>query len=129
MKGRMMFNTLTLALAIGVGLANMAAPVQASGGSSGGGGAVSNVDAIKVTKCFYDAPTHAMLIKASSSKPFARLFAYLPSGKYIGEVQNGGGSRYGGTVMGYIAGGDPRYVIIRSNAGGVILAPTTPFQI
>jgi hypothetical protein len=98
------------------------------GGTSGGGGGTSQVDTIKVSKCYYDAPTGEMLIKASSSDTSARLFAYRPDGTFQGEVQNGGGSRYGGTVMGYIPY-DPGYMIIISSSGGTITVPTTPFQI
>jgi hypothetical protein len=99
------------------------------GGSSGGsGGGGAKVDSIKVSKCFYDAPTGEMLIKASSSDATASLSAYLPSGVYIGQVQNGGGSRYGGTVMGYV-GANPVYITIISSSGGSITVPTTPFQI
>jgi hypothetical protein len=101
------------------------AAVRASGGGGGGG---SNVDTIKVSKCYYDAPTGEMLIKASSSDPTATLHAYFLSGASLGWVQNGGGSRYGGTVMGYV-GADPVYIVILSSSGGSITVPTTPFQI
>ena len=93
--------------------------------ASGGGG--STVDTIKVSKCYYMAGATAMLIKASSSDPTARLFAYLPDGQYLGELQNGGGSRYGGTVVGYY-GPDPVYVHIVSSSGGSVIVHTTPFQ-
>ena len=101
----------------------------ASGGSTGGGGGGSTVkvDTIKVSKCYYNTGGE-MLIKASSSDPTARLFAYTPFGTYLGEVQNGGGSRYGGTVMGYV-GADPVEVTIVSSSGGSTTVPTTPFQI
>ena len=69
-----------------------------------------------------------MLIKASNSDTSAHLYAYRPDGTYLGEVQNGGGSRYGGTVMPY-QGTDPVYVTIISSSGGSITVPTTPFQI
>lgn len=88
-------------------------------------------DTIKVTKAYTNATPDSggqMLIKASSSDTTARLFAYRPDGVYIGEVQNGGGSRYGGTVMPY----QPVYpasVTIQSSSGGSITVPTTPFQI
>ncbi len=100
----------------------------ASGGSSSGGGGGTQTDSIKVSKCYYDAPTGEMLIKASSSDTTAHLHAYTPTGTYLGEVQNGGGSRYGGTVMGYV-GADPVDVVIISSSGGSITVPTTPFQI
>ncbi len=98
--------------------------LKASGGS-GGGGTGTKVDSIKVSKCFFSGGE--MLIKASSSDPTARLAAYLPSGVYIGEVQNGGGSRYGGTVMGYVGPNDPGFVYIVSSSGGSIAVATTPF--
>ena len=69
-----------------------------------------------------------MLIKASSSNPTAQLFAFRPDGSLIGEVQNGGGSRYGGTVM-PIQPYDPRTVTIRSSAGGRTAVATGPFQV
>ena len=88
-------------------------------------------DTIKVTKCYTNATATGggeMLIKASSSDVTARLFAYRPDGTLIGELQNGGGSRYGGTVMPYQPY-DPLTVTIRSSSGGAITVPTTPFQI
>jgi hypothetical protein len=101
----------------------------ASGGtSSGGGGGGISADTIKVSKCYYDAPTGEGLIKASSSDTSAHLYAYRLDGTYLGEVQNGGGSRYGGTVMPYEAT-DPVYLVIISSSGGSITVPTTPFQI
>ena len=98
----------------------------ASGGSGSGSGG-TKVDTIKVSKCYYNTGGE-MLIKASSSDPTARLSAYLPDGTYLGEVQNGGGSRYGGTVMPYVPY-DPGYMVIKSSSGGSVTAPTTPFQI
>jgi len=95
------------------------------GGGSGGGGV--QVDSVKVTKCYCNSAGQ-MLIKAASSDPTARLYAYRPDGTYIGEVQNGGGSRYGGTVMPWQPY-DPIYVTIISSSGGSITVPTTPFQI
>lgn len=91
-----------------------------------GGGVSVKVDSIKVSKCFCG--FGEMLIKASSSDPTARLFAFTPSGTNLGEVQNGGGSRYGGTVMGYVPV-DPVFVTIISSSGGSITVPTTPFQL
>jgi uncharacterized repeat protein (TIGR01451 family) len=85
------------------------------------------LDSIKVSKCFY-MTGGAMLLKASSSDPTARLFAYRPDGTLIGEAQNGGGSRYGGTVMPYQAY-DPVFVTFRSTSGGSITVPTGPFQV
>ena len=91
------------------------------------GGGTPKVDTIKVSKCFINSGGE-MLIKASSSDAAARLFAYRPDGSLIGEVQNGGGSRYGGTVMPYQAY-DPVNVTIVSTSGGSSTVPTTPFQL
>ncbi len=120
----------TLILALSVGLVSQQFTASASGGSggSGGGGTTAKVDSIKVSKCYYDVPTGQMLIKASSSDATAHLYAYRPDGTYQGEVQNGGGSRYGGTVMGYIPY-NPGSMTIKSSSGGTITVPTTPFQI
>ena len=128
--------TALLTLGLSLALINIPTPLAASGTSGGGGGGTGGgggggtpkVDSIQVSKCFYDAPTGQMLIKASSSDSSARLFAYRPDGTYQGEVQNGGGSRYGGTVMGYIPY-DPGTMTIKSSSGGSITVPTTPFQI
>ena len=102
----------------------------ASGGS-GSGGSIK-VDSLKVSKCYCNATIAAgggeMLIKASSSDATAHLYAYRPDGSYIGEVQNGGGSRYGGTVMPWQPY-DPGTVVILSSSGGSVSAPTTPFQL
>jgi uncharacterized repeat protein (TIGR01451 family) len=86
-----------------------------------------SLDTIKVSKCYVNGGGQ-MLLKASSSDATARLFAYRPDGTYIGEVQNGGGSRYGGTVMPYQPY-DPITVTFRSSSGGSITVPTTPFQV
>ncbi|MBI3414403.1 MAG: hypothetical protein HY043_03640 [Verrucomicrobia bacterium] len=116
---------LALLVAFTVGL--MPGLSLASGGSGSGGGGGTSVDTIKVSKCYCNSAGQ-MLIKAASSDATARLFAYRPDGTLIGEVQNGGGSRYGGTVMPWQPY-DPIYVTIRSSSGGSITVPTTPFQI
>ena len=62
----------------------------------------ASADTLQVSKCYTNATATSggqMLIQARSSDPAARLFAYRPDGTAIGEVQNGGGSRYGGTVI------------------------------
>ena len=92
--------------------------VKANGGS----------ETIKVTKCFFDRGASAGLIKASSTNTAAHLYAYLPNGEFWGEVQNGGGGRYGGTVMHYLPN-DPINVTIKSSAGAETTVPTTPFQL
>jgi hypothetical protein len=116
-----------LIVAVGAGLLNATPPAIASGGS-GGGGSTAVADAIKVNKCEY-AVTGGyveLLISASSSNSNAHLYAYLPDGTYLGEVQNGGGGRYGGTVFGsyYV----PDSITIKSSAGGVVIAPCVPYQ-
>jgi len=121
LRGSSMFHRLGLLV---LALIILAHPVAAHASGGGGGSAV---DTIKVSKCYYLAGATTMLIKASSSDPTARLFAYLPDGQYLGELQNGGGSRYGGTVVGYY-GPDPVYIHIVSSSGGSVMAHTTPFQ-
>ena len=118
----------TYLLGFALSLCFLAAPgnLLASGGGSGGSGG-SQVDTVKVSKCYCNSAGQ-MLIKAASSDASARLFAYRPDGSLIGEVQNGGGSRYGGTVMPYQPY-DPNFVTIISTSGGSITVPTTPFQI
>ncbi len=116
-----------LALLVAVTLGLLPVMSLASGGSAGGGRTTIKVDSIKVTKCYCNSAGQ-MLIKAASSDTTARLYAYRPDGTYIGEVQNGGGSRYGGTVMAWQPY-DPVYVTIISSSGGRITVPTTPFQI
>jgi hypothetical protein len=118
-----------LLLGLGVSLLNLSTPVWASGGSgSGGGGSTSNIDTIKVSKCEY-AVTQAyveLLINASSSNSSAHLYAYLPDGTYLGEVQNGGGGQYGGTV--FVTLYVPASITIISSAGGNLTAPCVPYQ-
>ena len=109
------------------------APMPGVALSSGSGGTQKPpaFDHLKVTKCYTNATTSGggqMLITASSSDATARLFAYRPGGSLIGQAQNGGGSRYGGTVMPYQTY-DQITVTIRSSSGGSITVPTTPFQI
>lgn len=105
-----------------------AGAITAAGTSQGG--SQPGVESIKVSKCYTNATATGggqMLIKAASSDASVRLFAYRPDGSLIGEVQNGGGSRYGGTVMPYQPY-DPVTVTVRSSAGGSTSVPTTPFQ-
>jgi len=97
----------------------------------GGGGGGTQEDRIKVSKCYTNATSTTggqLLIKASSSDPDATLVAYTARGSRIGEVQNGGGSRYGGTVMPYQSK-DPGACVIKSSSGGSISVPTTPFKL
>jgi hypothetical protein len=120
-----------LALAVTFSIGTLPQPSFASGGSGGGGGggSTSSVDTIKVSKCYYfDTGSYVeMLMQASSSDSTAHLYAYLPSGQYLGEVQNGGGGRYGGTV--FLTFGIPAYITIVSSSGGSIVAPTSPMQL
>lgn len=126
----------TLALTASLALTGATAAYASGGSTSGGGGTTTTtqppkVDSLKVDKAYTNATSTSggeMLIKASSSDTSARLFAYRPDGVLIGEVQNGGGSRYGGTVMPwqfvYSAS-----ITIQSSSGGSITVPTTPFQV
>lgn len=121
-----------MAVAVVVPLSAGVASASGSGGGGGGGTTVTTttvakVDTIKVSKCYINSAGQ-MLIKAASSDASARLFAYRPDGTLIGEVQNGGGSRYGGTVMPYQSY-DPVTVTLRSTSGGSVSVPTTPFQL
>ena len=123
---------MALILGLSIGMISQPLTTSASGssggsGGSGGGGTTTNVDSINVSKCYY-ASTGQLLIRASSSDTTAHLYVYLPSGAYLCEVQNGGGSRYGGTVTPYI-GFDPGSVTIKSSSGGIVTVPTAPFQI
>jgi len=125
---------MALILGLSIGMISQPLTTSASGssggsgsGGSGGGGTTTNGDSINVSKCYY-ASTGQLLIKASSSDTTAHLYVYLPSGAYLCEVQNGGGSRYGGTVTPYI-GFDPGSVTIKSSSGGIVTVPTAPFQI
>ena len=103
-------------------------PGEASTAVAKGSG---QVETITVSKCFTNATATSggqMLIKASSTNSGAQLLAYRPDGSLIGEVQNGGGGRYGGTVMPYQPY-DPINVTIISSTGGSVTVPTTPFQL
>lgn len=123
---------LVVLAAVGVVVAVLAGQAAASGGGgtgAGGGSVQVKVDTIKVTKAFTNATATTggqMLIKAASSDPAATLLAYRPDGSLIGAVQNGGGSRYGGTVMPYQPY-DPVWITIRSSSGGSVTVPTGPF--
>ena len=132
------FRFAPIVLAAALAVVSPTSAAFASGGSTGGGGggAVSGtssptstpaLDAITVSKCFINSAGQ-MLIKASSSNSNAGLFAYRPDGTLIGQIQNGGGSRYGGTVMPWQSY-DPLMVTIQSTAGGSVTVPTTPFVI
>lgn len=120
-------------LAVAVGLLSKPITVSASGGSGsgsgGGGGTTSSVDTIKVNKCYYfDTGSYVeLLLQAVSSDSNAHIYAYLPDGTYLGEVQNGGGGRYGGTVFGsyYI----PASITFVSSSGGAITVPTSLMQL
>lgn len=111
-----------------LGVALMFPPPTAHAQRGGGGGGGS-VDTIRVNKCYYAVVSGAyveLLINANSSNTSARLFAYLPNGQLLGEVQNGGGGRYGGTV--FLAFTVPATITIVSSGGGVVTVPCTPFQ-
>ena len=130
-----MLVTVALMAGLGIGLINVATPVSASGssgsggGGGGGGGGTTSVDTIKVNKCYYfDTGSYIeLLINASSSNSGAHLYAYLPDGTYLGEVQNGGGGQYGGTV--FVTLYIPATITIISSSGGAITVPCVPGQI
>lgn len=116
---------MTALIAAAIGTASLPTAAFASGRSVGGG---TRVDVIKVNKAYY-ANTGAyveLLINAVSSDSTARLFAYLPNGQLLGEVQNGGGGRYGGTV--FVSMFVPQTITILSTSGGSITVLTAPFQ-
>lgn len=129
-KMRTLMNAILMtAMIVGISI-TQPTTASASGGSGGsGGGSTSNVDSIKVNKCYY-APTGSyveLLLQAVSSDSTAHIYAYLPDGKLLGEVQNGGGGRYGGTVFGsfYI----PATITFISSSGGSITVATAPIQL
>ena len=97
-----------------------------SGGGGGGGTSGPAVDAIKVLKHYWVSANSTLLISASSSDATAHLYVSLPSGVLLGEIQNGGGGQYGGTV--FFSANDPGSLTITSSAGGSITVPTVPFQ-
>jgi hypothetical protein len=100
--------------------------VRSGGGSIGGGGTTtSSVDKIRINKHSYDVGSHELLVSGSSSDANAHLLLYSQSGAYLGEVQNGGGGQYGGTV--FVTLSDPVTVTIRSSSGGTASIATVPF--
>ena len=107
---------------------NRALASGGSGSGSGGGGGASRVDTIKVNKCYYaDVGSYVeLLLNAVSSDSTAHLHAYLPDGTYLGEVQNGGGGRYGGTV--FVTLYIPASITFISSSGGSVTLPTSQFQ-
>ncbi len=118
---------LPLILAVALSGASMLSATPAAFASGTNQVKAPVVDTIKVSKCYINSAGQ-MLVKAASSDAAAHLSAYRPDGTLIGEVQNGGGSRYGGTVMPWQPY-DPIHVTIRSSSGGSFTAPTTPFQV
>ncbi|GAB3880536.1 hypothetical protein [Terrabacter terrigena] len=90
----------------------------------------AGADRVEVDKCWTNATATTggqLLVRARSSDRGARLVAYRADGKLIGEVHNGGGQRYGGTVFPWQAT-DPVTVTVRSSSGGSVTVPTTPFR-
>jgi hypothetical protein len=108
---------------LAVGVTMILAPAH----SRAGGG--SKVDTIKVNKCEYAVTGGGyveLLVSASSSNANAYLFAYLSDGTLLGQVQNGFGGKYGGTVLGSMF--VPDSITIVSSYGGYITVPCVPFQ-
>ena len=90
-----------------------------------GGG---NTETIKISKCFINpiGGTYCqLLIKASSTNGSAHLYAFSETGSYIGEVQNGSGGRYGGSV--FIHSTCPALITVISDTGASASAVPTPF--
>src|SRR5690242_19867966 len=127
-KIKSLLNAIVATAILAAGIATTIQPIaaQASGGS--GGGTTSSVDSLKVNKCYYfDTGSYVeLLLQAVSSNSNAHIYAYLPDGTYLGEVQNGGGGRYGGTV--FVTLSVPSSITFVSSAGGVITAPCVPYQ-
>ena len=109
---------------------NGTARIAQSGGSGGGGGSAKppSVDTIKVAKAeFFDqGGAVELLVSAVSSDVSAHLYLYDPSGVYLGEVQNGRGGRYGGSV--FVTTYIPATLTVKSSSGASVTVPTTPFQ-
>jgi hypothetical protein len=109
---------------------NSTARIAQSGGSGSGGGSAKppSVDTIKVAKAeFFDqGGAVELLVSAVSSDLSAHLSLYDPSGVYLGEVQNGRGGRYGGSV--FVTTSIPATLTIKSSSGASVTVPTTPFQ-
>ncbi len=111
---------LILALVCATTLTGLSTDVRASGGSGGS-------ETIKVSKCYSTFTSYCeLLIKASSTDKNAHLFAFIPSGQCIGEVQNGSGGRYGGSV--FLTAVPPDTITIISSSGASITVVPTPFQ-
>jgi hypothetical protein len=110
--------------------ANSAARITQSGGGGGGGSTKppSTVDFIKVAKAEYFDQGGAveLLVSAVSSDVTAHLYLYDPSGVSLGEVQNGRGGKYGGSV--FVTTYIPANLTIKSSSGGTVTVATTPFQ-
>ena len=115
----------TLVVAV-VALA-LLAPVSRAFASGGSG----KVETVTVTKAYTNATATSggeLLIKASSTNTSAILTAYRPDGSVIGFVVNGGGGKYGGTVMAYQSY-DPIAITVRSSTGASVTVPTTAFGV
>lgn len=126
MKTMKMTTIKTTARSLGL-LVCVAAILGATGVARGSGGGIQS-DTIRVNKCsyFFTGSYVELLVNASSSNTSARLSVYLPSGAYLGEVQNGGGKQYGGTVL--LTPSVPATLTIASSAGGQITVPCVPYQ-
>lgn len=120
--------TFALMIVIAVLSLTLAPNVASASGGGGSGGSGSSVDTIKVNKCYeFDTGAYVeLLLNAVSSNSNAHLYAYLPDGTYLGEVQNGGGGRYGGTV--FVTLYVPASITFVSSYGGMITVSTQPFQ-
>ena len=115
----------TALITTGIGIVSPPMSAFASGRLAGGS---RSVDSIKVSKAYFAGAYSyvELLLKASSSDPSARLFAYLPNGQLLGEMQNGGGQRYGGDV--FLSMYVPETITILSSSVGSTTVFTAPFQ-
>lgn len=106
----------------------VAAILGGSGVARGSGGGVRS-DTVRVNKCeyFVTGSYVELLVNANSTDTSAHLSVYLPSGAYLGEVQNGGGGRYGGTV--FLTPFVPATLTVVSSSGGQNTAPCVPLQL
>ena len=111
-----------------LGLLVCVAAILGVGGTAKGSGGGVQSDTIRVNKCQYFATGSyvELLVNASSSNTGAHLSVYLPSGAYMGEVQNGGGKQYGGTV--FLTPSVPATLTVVSSAGGQITVPCVSGQ-
>lgn len=109
------------ALAVVMCASTFHSPARAQHGGGRGG-----VDTIKVSKNMWVPQNGSMIVDAVSSNSNARLALFLASGRYVGELKNGSGGKYGGTV--FFAGPNPGSITIKSTFGGIVTSQTQIFH-